>query len=31
MQKTPELRLGGNYSSLKSHAWFKDFKWVLNN
>lgn len=29
MNKTPELRLGGNYTALRSHSWFKDFDWVL--
>lgn len=29
MNKTPELRLGGSYTALKSHSWFKDFNWVL--
>lgn len=31
MNKIPEVRLGGSYSALKSHAWFKDFDWVLIN
>jgi cGMP-dependent protein kinase len=29
MNKTPEMRLGGNYTALKSHQWFKDFNWVI--
>lgn len=29
MNKIPEVRLGGSYTTLKSHAWFKDFDWVL--
>lgn len=28
MNKIPEVRLGGSYTTLKSHAWFKDFDWV---
>ncbi|CAD8190052.1 unnamed protein product [Paramecium octaurelia] len=27
MNKIPEVRLGGSYTTLKSHAWFKDFDW----
>jgi hypothetical protein len=30
MNKTPELRLGGSYTALKAHAWFKDFNWVFS-
>jgi cGMP-dependent protein kinase len=29
MNKIPEVRLGGSYSTLKSHTWFKDFDWVF--
>lgn len=29
MNKIPEVRLGGSYSSLKAHAWFKDLDWVI--
>ncbi|CAD8120025.1 unnamed protein product [Paramecium sonneborni] len=27
MNKIPEVRLGGSYTTLKSHTWFKDFDW----
>ncbi|CAK67015.1 unnamed protein product (macronuclear) [Paramecium tetraurelia] len=27
MNKIPEVRLGGSYSTLKSHVWFKDYDW----
>ena len=29
MNKIPEVRLGGSYSTLKSHVWFKDYDWVI--
>lgn len=28
MNKTPELRLGGSYSALKQHGWFKGWDFV---
>lgn len=28
MNKTPELRLGGSYSALKSHTWFRGWDYV---
>lgn len=28
MNKIPEVRLGGSYTTLKNHVWFKDFNWV---
>ncbi|CAK84769.1 unnamed protein product (macronuclear) [Paramecium tetraurelia] len=27
LNKTPELRLGGSYASLKAHQWFDQFDW----
>lgn len=30
MNKIPECRLSGSYSSLKNNSWFNDFDWVKN-
>ena len=29
INKTPEVRLGGSFAALKSHAWFNGFDWVI--
>jgi hypothetical protein len=29
LNKTPEVRLGGSYSSIKKNAWFKGFDFVV--
>jgi len=28
INRTPEIRIGQSYATLKSHPWFDDFSWV---
>jgi len=28
LSRTPEMRLGGQYSNLKNHPWLEKFQWV---
>jgi len=29
LNKVPDLRLGGSYTTLKANAWFDKFEWVF--
>lgn len=28
LNKIPEIRLGGSYTTIKANPWFKDLSWV---